>query len=169
VPKLLLDLSAEANAAAGAFVGSRPSIARGMVGFVSRGGVVGAARREAARLLARVDPSVPLGTPVGRLPLAQRRTVEIVRALCSRPRLLLLDEPFGGLHVHERERMRELVLLVRNHGIAVLLIEHDMEMVTRLCDDVYVLNFGTLLAHGPPGEVARRPDVVEAYLGSVHA
>ncbi|MDR2161260.1 MAG: ABC transporter ATP-binding protein [Desulfovibrio sp.] len=103
--------------------------------------------------------------PVGRLSYGDRRRVEIVRALALRPRLLLLDEPAAGMNATEKLRLAGLIRRIRDERISILLIDHDMEMVMRLCDSVTVLNFGKKLASGLPCEIQGNPAVREAYLG----
>ena len=103
---------------------------------------------------------------VGELPLGVRRLVEIARALCTRPRLLLLDEAASGIGREESGALRELFLRIRDrHELSILIIEHDVEFVLGLCDYVYVLDFGRMIARGTPAVVRSHPDVIAAYLG----
>ncbi|WP_077797237.1 ABC transporter ATP-binding protein [Streptomyces sp. JHA26] len=106
-------------------------------------------------------------SPVALLPYGDRKRVELARALCLEPRVLLLDEPVAGMNAAERVRMTEVVREVRAElGLSVVLVEHDMGLVMRLADDVTVLDFGRAIAHGTPDEVRRDPEVLRAYLGT---
>jgi branched-chain amino acid transport system ATP-binding protein len=108
-----------------------------------------------------------LGREAGSLPLGSQKIVEVCRALVPNPSLLLLDEPAAGLG---RRDVDQLVAPLREwaaeHGTAVLIIEHDLELVTDLCEDIAVLHLGAILARGTPAECMRRADVIEAYLGA---
>lgn len=100
------------------------------------------------------------------LPYGKQRKLEIARALATDPKLLLLDEPAAGMNPNETGELMEIIQLVRErYGVTILLIEHDMKLVTGICEYLYVLNFGKLLAEGTPGEVLSNPEVVTAYLG----
>ncbi|MCG8969325.1 MULTISPECIES: ABC transporter ATP-binding protein [Streptomyces] len=106
-------------------------------------------------------------SPVALLSYGDRKRVELARALCLEPRVLLLDEPVAGMNAAERVRMTEVVREVRAElGLSVVLVEHDMGLVMRLADDVTVLDFGKAIAHGTPDEVRRDPEVLRAYLGT---
>ena len=100
------------------------------------------------------------------LPYGKQRKLEIARALATDPKLLLLDEPAAGMNPNETEELMETIEIVRKRlGVTVLLIEHDMKLVSGICEYLYVLNFGRLLAEGTPKEVLSNPEVVKAYLG----
>jgi branched-chain amino acid transport system ATP-binding protein len=125
------------------------------------------AHRERARQVAELVGLGPhFDSPVAHLPYGDRKRVELARALCLEPRVLLLDEPVAGMNPAERARTAEVVATVRDTlGLSVLLVEHDMGLVMRLADEVTVLDFGRPLAHGTPDEVRRHPEVLRAYLG----
>jgi branched-chain amino acid transport system ATP-binding protein len=117
----------------------------------------------AAELLERCDVAQHAHERPGGLPYAVRKRVALARALAARPRLLLLDEPAGGLGADEIEQLRELITGL---PCAVLLVEHHMDLVMAVCDEILVLDFGKPVAHGTPDEIRTDPAVVEAYLGA---
>ncbi|MBS0517452.1 MAG: ABC transporter ATP-binding protein [Proteobacteria bacterium] len=101
------------------------------------------------------------------LPYGVRKVIELARALCSEPKLILLDEPSSGLNVEETDDMSFWIRDIKNElGITVLMVEHDMSLVNRVSDRVLALNYGKVLATGTPAEVQAHPDVVAAYLGA---
>lgn len=151
----------------------------GYEAHVSRGGLISdlfalpasvdtraAAEERAASVLERVGLAEYAGTRAGDLPVGLSRVLELARALCTDPTLLLLDEPSAGLSLEESQRLSRLLRALRDEeGKSLLVVEHDMAFVLGLCERVYVLDFGRLLAEGAPAEIRRNEGVQAAYLG----
>ncbi|GFO60028.1 ABC transporter ATP-binding protein [Geomonas silvestris] len=101
----------------------------------------------------------------GTLPFGKGRLLEIARAMALEPKLLLMDEPAAGLNSRETAELAELIKRIRDHGVTVALVEHDMDLVMDICDALVVLNLGTMLAEGTPREIQENQAVITAYLG----
>jgi branched-chain amino acid transport system ATP-binding protein len=125
------------------------------------------ARDQACALLERMELSALADVPVGGLPFAIKKRVELARALAAAPSLLLLDEPAGGLNHEEVDRLGELIKSVRTaFNVTVLMVEHHLNFVMRVSDRVVALDFGKTLAEGTPAEMQANPEVIRAYLGA---
>jgi branched-chain amino acid transport system ATP-binding protein len=122
-------------------------------------------QRRAQEAIERVGLGDWASTPAESLPLGQQRSLQVARALCGDPALLLLDEPASGLRAGEKEAFAALLGLLKREGLTMMLVEHDVGFVSSLADVVTVLDLGRLIAQGPPGQVLRDPAVVAAYIG----
>lgn len=145
---------------------------RSRFGFLSAGLRLPGMRREERQIqesarayLDFVGLGEDAGLAAGGLPLGKQKILEIARGLATEPRLILLDEPAGGLNMRETEELGELIQRIRGTGVTVMLVEHDMNLIMEISDRILVLQFGNYLATGTPSEIKDNPAVVEAYLG----
>jgi branched-chain amino acid transport system ATP-binding protein len=122
-------------------------------------------RDEALEKLEIIGLNSDVDSSPASLPFGKRRLVEFARALATSPKLLLLDEPASGLNMRETEQIAGLICRIRDSGITVMLVEHDMSVVMEISDDVLVLDFGTRIAEGKPRDVQKNDEVIARYLG----
>ena len=161
--ELFKDATVRENVVMGTAFRYRPTVAAELFGADR------AARRaadaRADKMLAVLELGEHADAKVAALPYGIQKSVELARALASEPKLMLLDEPAAGMNPEESRRVGELILRLKGLDITIVLVEHDMRLVMRVCDRIVVLDHGEKIAEGPPVEVRANPAVVAAYLG----
>ena len=164
--KMVPDMTVLENVALGAHLRAHKGVAAAMAGLNRE-----EERQlfaEAAQQLERVGMGQHLHQLAGSLAMGPQRLMEIARALCADPVLLLLDEPAAGLRHQEKQALAQVLRQLRAQGMSILLVEHDMDLVMQVCDHLVVMEFGTLLTQGTPQQVRQDPKVRAAYLGTAH-
>ncbi len=163
--RLFPGMSVLENVMAGCHVHGRSGFLGGMLRLPRARRDERRSRRRSLDMLESLGVADLAGADARSLPFGRQRMVEIARALAAEPRLLLLDEPACGLNIRETERLGEMILGIRDRGMTVLVVEHDMSLVMGISDEVVVLDHGTLVAEGAPHAVQADPRVVAIYLG----
>ena len=164
--KMIPDMTVLENVAMGAYSRSQ----RGVVSAMLRTNQAEeqALFKEAEKQLQRIGMAEHMHELAGNLAMGQQRLMEIARALCADPALLLLDEPAAGLRHKEKQNLAQVLRQLRDQGMSILLVEHDMDLVMQVCDHLVVMEFGTLLTQGTPQDIQQSPAVRAAYLGTEH-
>jgi branched-chain amino acid transport system ATP-binding protein len=163
--RLFAQMTARENVMVGRHARSRAGIWGGVLRTGGQRAEEDRIRRKSDELLELMGLSGCGELQAGKLPYGHQRRLEIARAMAAEPKLLLLDEPAAGMNESETRELQQLIVSIRGLGVTVLLIEHDMSLVMKVCDRLVVLNFGRKIAEGAPGEILANPEVVEAYLG----
>ena len=163
--RLFEEMTVEQNLLLGQHTRTKSGMASSLLLFPRQRREEQALRDDAAALLQRMDLIDKRDAVAGELAYGDQRRIEIVRALAADPLLLLLDEPSAGMNESETEQLGRFILSVRDQGVTILIIEHDMALISQVCDQVVVLNFGEVISHGAPQQVQSDPLVIEAYLG----
>jgi branched-chain amino acid transport system permease protein len=164
--KMIPDMTVLENVALGAYTRGRSGVLTSMLRL--NRAEEQRLMKEAQRQLERIGMGAFLHEQAGNLAMGPQRLMEIARALCCDPALLLLDEPAAGLRHKEKQALSQVLRQLQSEGMSILLVEHDMDLVMQVCDHLVVMEFGTLLTQGTPEQIQRDPKVRAAYLGTEH-
>jgi branched-chain amino acid transport system ATP-binding protein len=164
-PSLFLQMSVLENVMVGRHARTRWEFAACCLRWPGQASEERAIAKAAMEQLEKVGLAAMAAAPAGALAFGQRRMVELARALATEPELLLLDEPASGLNTRETGELGTLIGKIRDQGITILLVEHDMSLVMEVSDDILVLNNGTPIAEGPPTVIQNNQTVISVYLG----
>ena len=164
--KMIPDMTVLENVALGAYTRGESGVLSSMLG--TNKSEEQRCMKEAQHQLARIGMGNYLHEQAGNLAMGPQRLMEIARALCCDPALLLLDEPAAGLRHKEKQELIKVLRQLQSEGMSILLVEHDMDLVMDVCDHLVVMEFGTLLTQGTPAEIQASPAVRAAYLGTEH-
>ena len=164
--RMFADMTVLENVMTGAHRRVKESIATSLLRTTSFRDAERSAVAQAQKLLAFVGLADSAAQQAGSLSYGDQRRLEIARALASQPKLLMLDEPAAGMNPAEKARLADLLFALRETGLTLLIVEHDMRFIMRLCDCITVLNFGRKIAEGPPAAIRADSAVIEAYLGA---
>jgi branched-chain amino acid transport system ATP-binding protein len=167
--RLMKEATVLDNVVSGLFLHDATSIAAKLLGLYAEKRQLRRFQASALELLERFGMPEYAHIVAGELPYGHQRRVEIMRAMVRRASVIVLDEPCAGMNDAEAEELGKVFRALSHDGLAVLLIEHNVRLVLDICEDIYVLASGEVIAHGGPSEIRRSPKVVEVYLGSGHA
>jgi branched-chain amino acid transport system ATP-binding protein len=167
--KLFAKMTVLENVMVGRHTKSKASIAAGIFNLPRTHKEEEDIREHALSILEMLDIAHLADIDAQSLAFGQQRHVELARALAGEPKLLLLDEPAAGLNIHETEHLGEVIRKIRDLGVTILLVEHDMSLVMTISDEIVVLSFGEVIADGTPREIQKDQEVIRVYLGEDHA
>jgi branched-chain amino acid transport system ATP-binding protein len=163
--KLFTKLSVFENVLSGCHINVKSNLFQDLLDTPSKRQEEKQLREYASELLQQVDMLDKIDYRAGSLPYGQQRKLEIVRAMAAKPKLLMLDEPAAGMNPSETKELEDFIRKIRDMGLTILLIEHDVKMVMSLADTITVLDHGSKIAEGNAEQVRNDPQVIEAYLG----